>query len=200
MARFTTISEISLHIYIPFSERLRRQTSYHDYDGCNKSVAGQVLFMSYPLTVPKIPNRSWNPVRLTRRTWAAGVCTMRWLNLKISSGLNPELLELMQGAILSVSRSYLTVFMLPSIWIHECQAAFFNPRHSQMGENPELHTLFYRLADLLRMCIIPVFIFDGLSHPAKKRGKNVVTQPHWLTDRFKEFIDAFGFYSYTVSV
>jgi hypothetical protein len=86
-----------------------------------------------------------------------------------------------------------------SIWIHECQAAFFNPRHSQMGENPELRTLFYRLADLLKMCVVPVFVFDGPSRPAKKRGKNVVTQPHWLTDRFKEFIDAFGFYSHMVS-
>ena len=89
--------------------------------------------------------------------------------------------------------------MLFSIWIYECQAAFFNPRHSQMGENPELRTLFYRLADLLNMCIVPVFVFDGPSRPTKKRGKNVMTQPHWLTDRFKEFIDAFGFYSHMVS-
>jgi len=86
-----------------------------------------------------------------------------------------------------------------SIWMHECQAVFFGPCHTQMGENPELHTLFYRLAALLEMSIIPVFVFDGPNRPLQKRGRNVVTRPHWMTDRFKKFIEAFGFYYHTVS-
>ena len=67
-----------------------------------------------------------------------------------------------------------------------------------MGENPELRTLFHRLARLLQMCIIPVFVFDGPDRPHRKREKKVSTKPHWLTSRFKEFIEAFGFYSHMV--
>ncbi len=90
-------------------------------------------------------------------------------------------------------------WQLCSIWMHECQAAFFHPCHPQMGENPELYTLFYHLAALLQMPIIPVFIFDGPNQLSQKHGRTIITQPHWMTDRFKEFIEAFGFYYHMVS-
>ena len=83
--------------------------------------------------------------------------------------------------------------------MNECQAVFHSPRHAQMGENPELRALFYRLANLLRMCVIPVFIFDGPGRPSRKRGKIVLSKEHWLTMRFKEFIEAFGFFSHDVN-
>ena len=68
-----------------------------------------------------------------------------------------------------------------------------------MGENPELRLLFYRLSNLLKIAVIPVFVFDGSGRPSVKRGKRVPTLPHWMTKRFEEFINAFGFYSHTVS-
>jgi len=85
-----------------------------------------------------------------------------------------------------------------SIWMHECQAAFFKCRHAQMGENPELRTLFYRLANLLKLCLIPVFVFDGVGRPKSKRGQKVSGEAHWITERFIAFIDAFGFHSHYV--
>jgi Holliday junction resolvase YEN1 len=84
--------------------------------------------------------------------------------------------------------------------MHECQAVFHHRHHAQMGENPELRTLFHRLANLLGTFIIPIFIFDGMKRPSEKRGKKVPDKPHWLTNRFMEFIDAFGFYSHVVSL
>lgn len=109
------------------------------------------------------------------------------------------LLDLIPGLFLP---SWLIIQLLifrGSIWLNECQAQFFHRHHAQMGENPELRTLFHRLARLLQMCIIPVFVFDGPDRPHQKRGKRVLTKPHWLTDRFKEFVEAFGFYSHMVT-
>jgi Holliday junction resolvase YEN1 len=83
--------------------------------------------------------------------------------------------------------------------MHETQAVFFHHHHSQMGENPELRLLFYRLSNILKMAMIPVFVFDGSGRPSVKRGKKVSALPHWMTERFREFIDAFGFHAHTVS-
>ncbi|KDR76087.1 hypothetical protein GALMADRAFT_247269 [Galerina marginata CBS 339.88] len=83
-----------------------------------------------------------------------------------------------------------------SIWMNECQAVFHHRRHAQMGQNPELRTLFYRLAGLLECTVTPVFVFDGPYRPARKRGKAVVRRENWLAKRFREMIDAFGFYSH----
>lgn len=68
-----------------------------------------------------------------------------------------------------------------------------------MGENPELRTLFNRLTRLLGMFIIPVFVFDGPLRPNSKRGRQVSSTAHWLTDGFKDFITAFRFYCHDVS-
>ena len=83
--------------------------------------------------------------------------------------------------------------------MHESQAVFFHRHHSQMGENPELRVLFYRLSNLLKMSVIPVFVFDGPNRPSIKRGNKIPALPHWMTERFKELIDAFGFHSHVVS-
>ena len=69
---------------------------------------------------------------------------------------------------------------------------------TQMGENPVLRVLFFRLCRLLALPIIPIFVFDGTDRPAEKRGTRVKSQPHWLTERFEAFIKAFGFYCYMV--
>ncbi|KAI6028392.1 PIN domain-like protein [Pisolithus orientalis] len=61
------------------------------------------------------------------------------------------------------------------------------------GQNPELRTLFYKLAHLYHTPANILFVFNGPQKPAIKRGKKVVTIPPWLTTYFKDFASAFGF-------
>ncbi|KAK0479341.1 PIN domain-like protein [Armillaria novae-zelandiae] len=81
-----------------------------------------------------------------------------------------------------------------SIWMVQCEAMFWGPWHAQAGDSPELRTLLFCLAYLLRCTVIPVFVFDGALHPGIKRGKKVRTRAPWLEKHFKEMIRAFGFY------
>lgn len=73
-----------------------------------------------------------------------------------------------------------------SIW-------FFHAAYGREGENPELRTMFFRLARLLTTPILPVFVFDGPKRPSFKRGKRIGGKQHWLTDGMKNIIGAFGF-------
>lgn len=68
------------------------------------------------------------------------------------------MLGMLSGFILTSILSYSVTI---SIWMNESQAAFGHRHHAQMGENPKLRVLFYRLAHLLEICAIPVFVFDG---------------------------------------
>lgn len=73
-----------------------------------------------------------------------------------------------------------------SIWFHH--AAF-----SKGGENWELRTLFFRLISLLKLPILPLFVFDGRERPKVKRGSRLgKSGSHALSKNFKEFLDAFG--------
>jgi Holliday junction resolvase YEN1 len=86
-----------------------------------------------------------------------------------------------------------------SIWLYQTIAVYHNPHHVSSGANPELRTLFYKLAHLLKSCVVPVFVFDGPGRPAIKRNRLVRQNAHWLTEDLREMIDAFGFYSHQVS-
>lgn len=87
-----------------------------------------------------------------------------------------------------------------SIWMTQTQAVFHHAGvHMQAGENPELRTIYFRLARLLKLPVVPIFVFDGPGRPPVKRGKQVRSKPHWLTDGFKRLVDAFGFHSHDVS-
>ncbi|KAH9939893.1 PIN domain-like protein, partial [Amylocystis lapponica] len=79
-----------------------------------------------------------------------------------------------------------------SIWFKQCQKPFIYA-HSRAGENPELRTLFYRLARLFSLPVLVIFVFDGANRPGVKRGTKVLPNQHWLTDGFKTFVEAFGF-------
>ncbi|KAF8130008.1 PIN domain-like protein [Mycena galopus ATCC 62051] len=83
------------------------------------------------------------------------------------------------------------------LWLTQCQAVFYHPRHAQAGRSPELRTLFYKLVALHDAGAIVVFVFDGPDRPSIKRNKKVKAQPHWLVEEFQELIELFGFYSYT---
>ena len=93
----------------------------------------------------------------------------------------------------------LTFVLGHSIWF--TQAAFaFQAGHAQAGENPELCSLFFKLAHLLQVPITPLFVFDGACRPAVKCGVNVITKPNWTMGPFQELLAAFGFQYYTASV
>ena len=87
-----------------------------------------------------------------------------------------------------------------STWFYESQGVF-NGRgysHAQAGENPELKVIFFRLCWLSRTGVSAVVVFDGPNRPKKKRGRSVRSQPHWMTQKFKDLVNAFGFYYHTV--
>ncbi|EDR00271.1 uncharacterized protein LACBIDRAFT_314471 [Laccaria bicolor S238N-H82] len=81
-----------------------------------------------------------------------------------------------------------------SVWIVECQAVFYVPGlHTQAGENPELRTLFFRLAHLLRYPITVIFVFDGPERPDYKRSTVVKKKEHWVVKHFSEIIQDFHY-------
>ncbi|KAF8270748.1 PIN domain-like protein, partial [Lactarius quietus] len=71
-----------------------------------------------------------------------------------------------------------------SIW-------FFHAAHGREGENPKLHTLFFRCAKLLSAPFLPLFIFDGPKCPKVKCGKRITGGKHWLVDGMKGIIEVF---------
>ncbi|KAJ7604102.1 PIN domain-like protein [Mycena polygramma] len=81
-----------------------------------------------------------------------------------------------------------------SLWLTQCQAVFHKPRHAQMGKNPEIRALFYKLAALNQTGASAVFVLDGKWKEPVKRGKQVRTKPHWLVGEFITLIGLFGFH------
>lgn len=79
-----------------------------------------------------------------------------------------------------------------SIW-------FVHAEYGKEGENPELRTIFFRLARLLQVPFLPLFVFDGPLRPEMKRGKLIDMKPNWMIEGMKTMIDAFGFEWRTVS-
>lgn len=61
------------------------------------------------------------------------------------------------------------------------------------GCNPELRMLFFRLCRLIKLPVIPLFVFDGRMRPRVKRGnKTGKSGSHRLTNDFIEMLDCFG--------
>ena len=93
-------------------------------------------------------------------------------------------------------KAVLTV--LCSIWINSFAQAY--SRGSVLtGMNPELCTLFYRLARLAALPVAVVFVFDGPSRPAIKWDRAVLQGEYFLATHLKEFANAFGFFEHTMS-
>ena len=87
-----------------------------------------------------------------------------------------------------------------SVWIVECQAVFYmQGLHTQAGENPELRTLFFRLAHLLCYPITVIFVFDGPERPDYKRSTVVKKKAHWVVTHFSEIIQDFRYKFHQVS-
>ncbi|KAJ7189772.1 PIN domain-like protein [Mycena haematopus] len=85
-----------------------------------------------------------------------------------------------------------------NLWLGQCQMMFHKPNHAQMGSNPELRALFFKLVALHHVGVTAVFVFDGRNRPSIKRDKQVKDKPHWLVTEFTELIELFGFHHYTV--
>ncbi|SPO24380.1 uncharacterized protein UTRI_03648 [Ustilago trichophora] len=73
-----------------------------------------------------------------------------------------------------------------SLWL-------FHAQQSSGGSNPYLRLLFYRLAKLLSLPVLPVFVFDGPRRPTWKRGKQVKGRQHAIEQPFTQLIEAFGY-------
>ncbi|SAM82461.1 uncharacterized protein UBRO_04513 [Ustilago bromivora] len=73
-----------------------------------------------------------------------------------------------------------------SLWL-------FHAQQSSGGSNPYLRLLFYRLAKLLTLPVLPLFVFDGSERPTWKRGKEVKGKQHAIEHPFTQLIEAFGF-------
>ncbi|KAJ7595051.1 hypothetical protein C8J56DRAFT_885473 [Mycena floridula] len=73
-----------------------------------------------------------------------------------------------------------------SIW-------FFHAEGGKEGENPQLRTIFFRCASLLRSPLLPLFVFDGPDRPSFKRNKRIDRAPNKLIAGTKAIIEAFGF-------
>ncbi|KJA27753.1 hypothetical protein HYPSUDRAFT_34888 [Hypholoma sublateritium FD-334 SS-4] len=73
-----------------------------------------------------------------------------------------------------------------SIWFEHAKA-------SRGGDNPAVRGLFFQLAKLSKMSLIPLFVFDGRLRPKVKRGSKMgKSGSHELSQPFKKFLDAFG--------
>lgn len=79
-----------------------------------------------------------------------------------------------------------------SIWFFHAQV--FKGMQADVGENPELRTLFFRCAKLMGTPLLPLFVFDGPKRPQWKRGKRVSTKKDsWLVTGMQNIINAFGY-------
>ncbi|KAJ7611842.1 PIN domain-like protein [Roridomyces roridus] len=83
------------------------------------------------------------------------------------------------------------------LWMAQSQSVFHKPQHSQMGQNPELRVLFYKLGALNQVGCQALFVFDGPERPSVKRNKQVKAKPHWLVKEFTQLIELFGFHHHT---
>ncbi|KAF7979888.1 hypothetical protein HWV62_40677 [Athelia sp. TMB] len=67
-------------------------------------------------------------------------------------------------------------------------------RGQDTGANAPLRTLFFRVAQLAKLPILPLFMFDGRQRPAVKRGSKMgKAGSHGLSPSFKQVLGAFGF-------
>ncbi|KAG2337079.1 PIN domain-like protein [Suillus weaverae] len=90
--------------------------------------------------------------------------------------------------------SMMTIGIDASAWLYAvCKLQVFQFGHVQSGENPELHTLTYKLVTLAKAPVHAHFIFDGEDRPSMKRGKHIQSTPHWLTRGLQELLQIFGF-------
>lgn len=79
-----------------------------------------------------------------------------------------------------------------SLW-YQHATGFVRYVTRDIGANPEIRCLFFRLCNLRKLPILPLFVFDGRQRPKVKRGsKKGKSGSHNLTQKMKEMLDLFG--------
>lgn len=73
----------------------------------------------------------------------------------------------------------------------------YHARKAQGGKNPALRSLFFRLARLLKLPILPIFVLDGAERPKLKRDTVVYTGAHAIQAQFCAMLDAFHYAYWT---
>lgn len=70
---------------------------------------------------------------------------------------------------------------------------FKHAQWSKGGENPQVRMLFFRLVQIAKLPVLPLFVLDGRSRPKMKRGSKLgKSGTHPLAKDFKTLLDAFG--------
>ncbi|KAI1784256.1 hypothetical protein LXA43DRAFT_976766 [Ganoderma leucocontextum] len=78
-------------------------------------------------------------------------------------------------------------------WMKDKNPNAANARANRVGDNPELRTLFFKLARWSKLPVSLLFVFDGRERPKVKRGSRMGksgSHPH--ARGFRELIDLFG--------
>jgi hypothetical protein len=68
---------------------------------------------------------------------------------------------------------------------------------SRLRREVALGRLYEHLVDLLRLPILPLFVFDGPTRPTMKRRRQVYVGAFHIERDFRDIVDAFGFESWT---
>ncbi|KAJ6558571.1 hypothetical protein DFH09DRAFT_922590, partial [Mycena vulgaris] len=77
-----------------------------------------------------------------------------------------------------------------SLWFHQIIRKQDGLNSSELGDNPQLRTLFFRLSE---WPIIPLFVFDGRERPEVKRGSKMgKSGSHPLSQPMKKMLAHFG--------
>lgn len=64
---------------------------------------------------------------------------------------------------------------------------------SKEGENPQIRMLFFRIVQIAKLPLLPLFVLDGRSRPKVKRGSKMgKSGSHALAKDLKMLLDAFG--------
>ncbi|KAF5385881.1 hypothetical protein D9615_002450 [Tricholomella constricta] len=86
-----------------------------------------------------------------------------------------------------------------SILLNRAQYAAYHQKgglNMQAGENLPLQILFWQICRMLALPVTPVYVFEGNKGPLYKRGREVKTTPHALTNSFQELLTSVGFHFY----
>ncbi|KAJ7502773.1 hypothetical protein B0H11DRAFT_2170838 [Mycena galericulata] len=93
----------------------------------------------------------------------------------------------------SSRRRALRVGIDVSLWFHQVSLGKFIAGNADVGDNPQLRTLFFRLCALAELPITPLFVFDGRKRPKIKRGSRMgKSGSHPLSQPMKLMLDHFG--------
>ncbi|KAJ7497127.1 PIN domain-like protein [Mycena latifolia] len=80
-----------------------------------------------------------------------------------------------------------------SLWFHQITRKYAGLNSSELGDNPQLRALFFRLCSIAEWPILPLFVFDGRKRPKVKRGSKMGKSGSYpLSQPMKDMLGHFG--------